>query len=110
MNKRIFSLVCIALYILLSVSIYCSEQKASNVGNKSVRGTKKININNNKNGIEYKRETQLNNNNPEDDYDSNYIGEMDDDCCGCCGCCYITGFGFVLHSLCVNILNLLMGI
>ncbi|CAD2086362.1 fam-c protein [Plasmodium vinckei brucechwatti] len=63
MNKRIFSLVCIALYALLDASIYCSQQKASDARNKSVRGTKEINRSNEKNDIEYKRETQLNNNN-----------------------------------------------
>ncbi|CAD2107979.1 fam-c protein [Plasmodium vinckei] len=37
MNKRIFSLVCIALYALLDASIYCSQQKESAARNKSVR-------------------------------------------------------------------------
>ncbi|CAD2100699.1 fam-c protein [Plasmodium vinckei petteri] len=40
MNRRIFSLVCIALYALLDASIYCSQQKESDARNKSVRGTK----------------------------------------------------------------------
>ncbi|CAD2097666.1 fam-c protein [Plasmodium vinckei brucechwatti] len=42
MNKRIFSLVCIALYALLDASIYCSQRKESDARNKSVRGTKEI--------------------------------------------------------------------
>ncbi|CAD2092337.1 fam-c protein [Plasmodium vinckei brucechwatti] len=54
MNKRILSLVCIALYTLLSVSIYCSQQKVPNVGNKNVRGIKEGNIRNEKNSIEFK--------------------------------------------------------
>ncbi|CAD2098163.1 fam-c protein [Plasmodium vinckei] len=63
MNKKIFSLVCIALYALLDASIYCSQQKASGARNKSVRGTKEINRSNEKNDIEFKRETQLKNGN-----------------------------------------------
>ncbi|CAD2099486.1 fam-c protein [Plasmodium vinckei] len=46
MNRRIFSLVCIALYALLNASIYCSQQKASDARNKNVRGTKEINRSN----------------------------------------------------------------
>ncbi|CAD2089717.1 fam-c protein [Plasmodium vinckei brucechwatti] len=46
MNKRIYSLVCIALYALLDASIYCSQQKESDARNKSVRGTKEINRSN----------------------------------------------------------------
>ncbi|CAD2089290.1 fam-c protein [Plasmodium vinckei brucechwatti] len=46
MNRRIFSLVCIALYALLDASIYCSQQKESDAINKSVRGTKEINRSN----------------------------------------------------------------
>ncbi|CDS44339.1 fam-c protein [Plasmodium yoelii] len=57
MNKRIFSLVCIALYTLLTVPAHCSEQEVSDVGNKSDE----------KNDIEYKRETQLKNTNSKDD-------------------------------------------
>ncbi|ETB56051.1 hypothetical protein YYC_05913 [Plasmodium yoelii 17X] len=67
MNKRIFSLVCIALYTLLAVSVHCSEQKVSDVGNKSVRGIKETNKSNEKNNIKYKRETQLKSTNPKDD-------------------------------------------
>ncbi|SCL91666.1 Plasmodium yoelii subtelomeric region (PYST-C1), putative [Plasmodium chabaudi adami] len=72
MNKRIFSYVCIVLYALLAVSIHCSEQKASDVRNKSVRGIKEISRSDEKNDIESRREPQLNNNNnnnPEDDED-----------------------------------------
>ncbi|CAD2094028.1 fam-c protein [Plasmodium vinckei brucechwatti] len=46
MNRRIFSLVCIALYALLDASIYCSQQKEFDARNKSVRGTKEINRSN----------------------------------------------------------------
>ncbi|CAD2107699.1 hypothetical protein YYG_00698 [Plasmodium vinckei petteri] len=66
MNKRISSLVCIVLYALLAVSIHCSEQKASDVGNKSVRDIKEINRGDEKSGIESKRETELNNKNNSD--------------------------------------------
>ncbi|CAD2084072.1 fam-c protein [Plasmodium vinckei lentum] len=45
MSRRIFSLVCIALYALLDASIYCSQQKESDARNKSVRGTKEIRSN-----------------------------------------------------------------
>ncbi|SCL86647.1 fam-c protein [Plasmodium chabaudi adami] len=72
MNKRIFSLVCIVLYALLVVSVHCSEQKISDVGNKKVRGTKEINKRNEKDGIESKCETQLENKKPKDDkYNNN---------------------------------------
>ncbi|CAD2092349.1 fam-c protein [Plasmodium vinckei brucechwatti] len=73
MNKRIFSLVCIALYALLDASIYCSQQKEYGARNKSVRGTKEINRSDEKNEIEFKRETQLNNRNLiYDGYDKEY--------------------------------------
>ncbi|SCL83351.1 fam-c protein [Plasmodium chabaudi chabaudi] len=67
MNKRIFILVCIALYALLAVSIHCSEQKASDLGNKTICGIKEINKSNEKNSIESKFEIQLKNNNPKYD-------------------------------------------
>ncbi|CAD2092375.1 fam-c protein [Plasmodium vinckei lentum] len=54
MNKRILSLVCIIWYALLAVSIYCSEQKVSNAGNKTVCGIKEGNRRNEKNSIEFK--------------------------------------------------------
>ncbi|CAD2096064.1 fam-c protein [Plasmodium vinckei] len=53
------------------------ENYASSVGNKKVRDTKEINRRNEKNDIESKCETQLNNNNPKYDDD-------DDEGCGCC--------------------------
>ncbi|CAD2100780.1 fam-c protein [Plasmodium vinckei] len=53
MNRRIFSLVCIALYALLDASIYCSQQKETGARNKSVRGTKEINRSNDEDGKEY---------------------------------------------------------
>ncbi|CAD2096482.1 fam-c protein [Plasmodium vinckei brucechwatti] len=67
MNKRIFSLVCIALYALLDASIYCSQQKESDARNKSVRGTKEINRSNEKKDIKFKQETQLKNKNTKND-------------------------------------------
>ncbi|VTZ80370.1 fam-c protein [Plasmodium yoelii] len=79
MNKRIFSLVCIALYSLLAGSVHCSEQKVSDVRNKSIRGTKERNKSNEKNDIEYKHKTQLKNNNPKDDED-----DIGSNCFGIC--------------------------
>ncbi|CAD2109151.1 hypothetical protein YYG_01639 [Plasmodium vinckei petteri] len=73
MNRKIFSLVCIALYVILAVPIQCSQQKVYDARNKSVRGTKEINRSNEKNDIEFKRETQLNNNN------NNYLKDDEDD-------------------------------
>ncbi|VTZ80344.1 fam-c protein [Plasmodium yoelii] len=73
MNKRIFSLVCIVLYSLLAVSVHCSEQKISDVINKSIRGTKDRNKSN---------ETQLKNNNPKDDEDDEDDREFN--CFGIC--------------------------
>ncbi|SCL95294.1 Plasmodium yoelii subtelomeric region (PYST-C1), putative [Plasmodium chabaudi adami] len=67
MNKRIFSLVFIALYSLLPVLIHCSEQKAYDAGNKSVHDTKEISRSNEKHDTELKRETQLKNYNPKND-------------------------------------------
>ncbi|SCL95520.1 fam-c protein [Plasmodium chabaudi adami] len=93
MNKRIFSLVCITLYALLGVSIHCSEEKVSDAGNKSVRGIKEISRCDEQNGIESKRELQLNNNNncdikddendiddkdyKDETYDREYVNEND---------------------------------
>ncbi|ETB56384.1 hypothetical protein YYC_05813 [Plasmodium yoelii 17X] len=70
MNKRIFSLVCMALYALLAVPTHCSEQKIYDVRNKSIRGTKDRSKNN---------ETQLKNNNPKDDED-----DIGSNCFGIC--------------------------
>ncbi|CAD2107786.1 fam-c protein [Plasmodium vinckei] len=79
MNKRIFSLVFIALYILLVVSIHCSEQKASDVGNKSVRNIKEINRGDERSGIKSKHETELNNKNNSDlKDDEGYKDDIDD--------------------------------
>ncbi|CDS44770.1 hypothetical protein YYC_01109 [Plasmodium yoelii 17X] len=72
MNKRIFSLVCIVIYSLLAVPIHCSEQKVSDVRNKSIRGTKERNKSNEQNDIESKRETQLKNNNSKDEDDRGF--------------------------------------
>ncbi|CAD2092947.1 fam-c protein [Plasmodium vinckei lentum] len=70
MNKSIFSLVCIVLYALLSISIHCSDQKVSGLRNKFFRAIKKISGSKEKNGIEFKCETHLNNNNNNDcEYD-----------------------------------------
>ncbi|CAD2096466.1 fam-c protein [Plasmodium vinckei lentum] len=68
MNKRIFSLVCIILYVLLAVSIHCSEQKndrskTSGLRSRVIRAIQKIKRSNKKNDIEPHRENQSNNNN-----------------------------------------------
>ncbi|CAD2112525.1 fam-c protein [Plasmodium vinckei] len=68
MNKRIFSLVGIILYVFMAVSIHCSEQKhdqskKSGLRSKIIRAFKKTKRNNKKNDIESQREIQLNNNN-----------------------------------------------
>ncbi|KEG00588.1 phosphatidylinositol 4-kinase [Plasmodium vinckei vinckei] len=78
MKKRIFSLVWIVLYILLTASIHCSEQKhdqskASAVGNKRVRGTKEISRRNEKSDIEPQIEELL-----ENDYLRDYLDDIDD--------------------------------
>ncbi|CAD2085882.1 fam-c protein [Plasmodium vinckei brucechwatti] len=99
MNKKIFSLVCIILYVLLAVSIHCSEQKhdqskTSGLRSRIVRVIKKINGNNKKNVIESKPKTQLNNNNNNDyndnkieclDYYENFRGKRYKPVVYCCG-------------------------
>ncbi|CAD2086712.1 fam-c protein [Plasmodium vinckei brucechwatti] len=96
MNKKIFSLVCIILYVLLAVSIHCSEQKndqskASGLRSRIVRAIKKIKRSNKKNVIESQRETQLNNNNNNEEiidyytYVTQFKGKKykpDSCCCG----------------------------
>ncbi|CAD2096388.1 fam-c protein [Plasmodium vinckei brucechwatti] len=42
MNKRVFSLVCIALYVFLAVLIQCSEQKTSGLRSRIIRAIKQI--------------------------------------------------------------------
>ncbi|CAD2094023.1 fam-c protein [Plasmodium vinckei lentum] len=99
MNKRIFSLVCIILYVLLAVSIHCSEQKhdqskTSGLRSRIVRAIKKIKRSSKKNDIEPQRENQSNNNNNTDvsDNEDNFkyhnrkkYEEMDDCYTYCCG-------------------------
>ncbi|CAD2089718.1 fam-c protein [Plasmodium vinckei lentum] len=68
MNKRIFSLVCILFYVLMAVSIYCSEQKddrskESGLRSRIIRAFKKTKRSNKKNDIEHQRENQSNNSN-----------------------------------------------
>ncbi|CDU18713.1 hypothetical protein YYC_05333 [Plasmodium yoelii 17X] len=70
MNKRIFSLVCIVLYSLLAVSVHCSEQKGSGLGNQIFRAIKKIYNTNEHNSVVSKPETQLNNSNNIDTKDT----------------------------------------
>ncbi|SCL95387.1 fam-c protein [Plasmodium chabaudi adami] len=103
MNKRIFSLVCIILYAILAVSIHCSEEKhdrskESGLRSKINRVIKQIKRSNKKNGIEFKRETQLNNNNNNDYNDDkdeciNYYaptrGKARKQTPCCCGLIYI---------------------
>ncbi|EUD69588.1 hypothetical protein YYG_05198 [Plasmodium vinckei petteri] len=68
MNKKIFSLVCILFYVLMAVSIYCSEQKhdqskTSGLRSRIIRAFKKTKRSNKKNDIEPQRENQSNNTN-----------------------------------------------
>ncbi|EUD69658.1 hypothetical protein YYG_05133 [Plasmodium vinckei petteri] len=101
MNKRIFSLVCIILYILVAVSIHCSEQKwlfaccdiyiiifiplyyrsnASGLRSRIIRAIKQIKKSNKKNGIKSKRKPQLNDNN--NNYYHKYdVDDMDREYC-----------------------------
>ncbi|CAD2112540.1 fam-c protein [Plasmodium vinckei] len=87
MNKRIFNLVCIILYVILAISIHCSDQKndrskASGLRSRIIRAIKQIKRSNKKSDIESEREIQLNNNNNND-----YEDWMEDDShCFCCGC------------------------
>ncbi|CAD2096726.1 fam-c protein [Plasmodium vinckei petteri] len=78
MNKRIFSLVCILFYVLMGVSIYCSEQKDNRfkecgLRSRITRAFKKIKRSSKKNDIEPQRENQSNNNNNAD------VSDSDDD-------------------------------
>ncbi|KEG00213.1 fam-c protein [Plasmodium vinckei vinckei] len=105
MNKRIFSLVCIILYVLLTVSIHCSEQKSDRskafaVGNKRVRGTKEKNKRNEKNDIELQRENQSNNNSNKSNnheivdsitYYRKFKGKLRKRESYCCGLFYLEG-------------------
>ncbi|CAD2112373.1 fam-c protein [Plasmodium vinckei petteri] len=99
MNKRIFSLVCILFYVLMAVSIYCSEQKddrskESGLRSKIIRAFKKTKRNNKKNDIESQRENQSNNNNNKDynddcvNYYTHVRGKMVKRTPICCGLCY----------------------
>ncbi|SCL97068.1 fam-c protein [Plasmodium chabaudi adami] len=74
MNKRIFSLVCIILYLILAVSIHCSEEKESGLRSRVIRVIKQIKRSNKKNDIASQRETKLNNNN-----NNNYYRRSGDD-------------------------------
>ncbi|CAD2096426.1 fam-c protein [Plasmodium vinckei lentum] len=98
MNKRVFSLVCIVLYVLFAVLIQCSEQKddrskTSGLRSRVIRAIQKIKGSNKKNDIESQRETQLNNNNnngyndAHDKYPIHYrikTGRRRLICCGMC--------------------------
>ncbi|CAD2092905.1 fam-c protein [Plasmodium vinckei lentum] len=96
MNKRIFSLVCIVLYVILAVSIHCSEQKndrskTSGLRSRAVRAIKKISGSSKKNDVEPQRENQSNNNNNKDNIKPinskkyrNLSGHRKY-CCGLCG-------------------------
>ncbi|CAD2088369.1 fam-c protein [Plasmodium vinckei brucechwatti] len=80
MNKKIFSLVCIILYVLLAVSIHCSEQKddrskTSGLRSRVIRAIQKIKRSNKKNDIEPQRENQSNNNN-NNDYNDDVIDSI----------------------------------
>ncbi|CAD2098150.1 fam-c protein [Plasmodium vinckei] len=103
MNIRIFSLVYIVLYVILAVSIHCSEQKndrskTSGLKSRIIRAIKKIQRSSKKNDIESERETQLNNNNNNDSDiidDEDYFNYVNSEqykklkyrstfCCGLC--------------------------
>ncbi|CAD2096595.1 fam-c protein [Plasmodium vinckei petteri] len=86
MNKRIFSLVCILFYVLMAVSIYCSEQKESGLRSRIIRAFKKTKRSNKKNDIEPQRENQSNNNNNYDYY--NYRGPYEDEAPFKSCCCF----------------------
>ncbi|EUD72207.1 hypothetical protein YYG_02908 [Plasmodium vinckei petteri] len=91
MNKKIFSLVCILFYILMAVSIYCSEQKhdqskESGLRSRIIRAFKKTKRSNKKNDIESQREIQLNNNNNVNDAYKKRL-EVEESCCYCCCAC-----------------------
>ncbi|VTZ69945.1 fam-c protein [Plasmodium chabaudi chabaudi] len=94
MNKRIFSLVCIILYVILAVSIHCSEEKESGLRNRVIRVIKQIKRSNKKNDIASQRETKLNNNNnnnyrrygDDDDDDDDYYYSDEETIITCCGC------------------------
>ncbi|VEV55112.1 fam-c protein [Plasmodium vinckei vinckei] len=94
MNKRIFSLVCIILYVLLTVSTHCSEQKhdqskTPGLRSRIIRAIKKINGSNKKKVIKYQRETQSNNNNNTYSYDRVILKDDDyDECDKFCCCCF----------------------
>ncbi|CAD2085544.1 fam-c protein [Plasmodium vinckei lentum] len=102
MNKRIFSLVCIVLYVLLAVSIHCSEEKSDRsktygLRSRIIRTIKHIKRSNKKNDMESQRETQLNNNNNNDsnddkddcvDYYTHYYGKSGKRVPWCCGLFY----------------------
>ncbi|SCL82069.1 fam-c protein [Plasmodium chabaudi chabaudi] len=99
MNKRIFSLVCIAVYALLAASIHCSEQKhdrskTSGLRSRIIRAIKQIKRSSKKNDIEFKGKAQLNSNNnnpypPLKHYDELYGDDAlwGDCCCRDCCCC-----------------------
>ncbi|CAD2112498.1 fam-c protein [Plasmodium vinckei] len=98
MNKRIFSLVGIILYVFMAVSIHCSEQKSdrsktSGLRSRIIRAIKQTKRSSKKNDIESEREPQLNNNNNNDynDASANYpthyrikTGRTRLICCGLC--------------------------
>ncbi|SCL89770.1 fam-c protein [Plasmodium chabaudi chabaudi] len=82
MNKRILSLVCIALYALLDVSVHCAQHKAFDAGNESARDAEEINRSNEKNGIKFNHRNPLKNKYPkdvdaDDDPDKYYEEEED---------------------------------
>ncbi|CAD2086354.1 fam-c protein [Plasmodium vinckei brucechwatti] len=102
MNKKIFSLVCIVLYVLWAVSIHCSEQKndrskTPGLRSRIIRAIKQIKRSSKKNDTESQRETQLNNNNNKENFDdkanfkllnSEKYRAMQYRHIFCCGFCY----------------------
>ncbi|KEG00390.1 hypothetical protein YYE_04901 [Plasmodium vinckei vinckei] len=93
MNKRIFSLVCIILYVILAVLIHCSEQKhdqskTSGLRSRIIRAINKLDEINKKNDLEPQLEAILKNNyirdylddiNNKDYRDVSYYSEYLDD-------------------------------
>ncbi|CAD2112622.1 hypothetical protein YYG_00004 [Plasmodium vinckei petteri] len=102
MNKRIFSLVGIILYVFMAVSIHCSEQKSdrsktSGLRSRIIRAIKQTKRSSKKNDIEPQREIQSNNNNNNDyndnkdeclDYYEHFQGKMLKRTPCCCGLFY----------------------
>ncbi|KEG00966.1 hypothetical protein YYE_03999 [Plasmodium vinckei vinckei] len=86
MNKKIFSLVCIVLYVLLAVSIHCSEKKENKIKHRAKRVIQKL-FGRKEDDSQLIREAQLKKENISDflddmndnEYGDVYYGEYTDD-------------------------------